>query len=35
MRTHIDSAIEAIHLGRSLGGPLADGAATPTGSRSG
>jgi DNA-binding FadR family transcriptional regulator len=35
MRTHIDSAIEAIHLGRSLGGPLADGAATPTGARSG
>jgi DNA-binding FadR family transcriptional regulator len=24
MRTHIDSAIEAIHLGRALGGPLAD-----------
>jgi DNA-binding FadR family transcriptional regulator len=27
MRTHVDSAIEAIHLGRTLGGPLADEAA--------
>jgi DNA-binding FadR family transcriptional regulator len=29
MRMHIDSAIEAIHLGRALGGPLADAAAAP------
>ena len=29
MRRHIDSAIEAIHLGRTLGEPLV--AAAPTG----